>query len=135
MTGHQENPTTGVNIKGEKVGKMDIDMMCKACGIDRIRVVDPNNLAECEKVIREEMDTPGPSVIIARRPCILLKSSKPNPPLTVDEDKCKGCFMCMKIGCPAISKRDKKAGINHVLCVGCDICTQLCKFDAIVKKS
>jgi len=87
MTGHQENPTTGVNIRGEKVGKMDIDAMCKACGIERITVIDPNDLAECERVIREEMAAPGPSVIIARRPCILLKTSKVNPPLEVDTDK------------------------------------------------
>ena len=134
MTGHQNNPTTGVNIKGEKVGKMDIDTMCKACGIERVVVIDPYDLTECEKVIKEEMSIPGPSVIIARRPCILLKSSKPNPPLTVDEEKCTGCSMCMKIGCPAISMKEKKAGVNHTLCVGCDVCTQLCKFDAFTKR-
>ena len=133
MTGHQENPTTGVNIKGEKVGKMDIDAMCRACGIEHVVVIDPNDLAECEKTIKEEMARPGPSVIIARRPCILLKASKPNPPLSVDADKCTGCKLCMKIGCPAISFMGKKAEINRTLCVGCDVCTQLCKFDAFVK--
>jgi len=133
MTGHQENPTTGVNIKGETVGKMDIDAMCRACGIERVTVIDPNDLAECERVIKEEMSIPGPSVIIARRPCILLKTSKPNPPLSVDETKCYGCAMCMKIGCPAISMVDKQAEINQTLCVGCDVCMQLCNFDAFVK--
>jgi len=139
MTGHQENPTTGVNIKGETVGKMDIEAMCRACGIERVTIIDPNNLAECEKVIKEEMAIPGPSVIIARRPCILLKTSKPNPPIKVDEDKCSGCGLCMKIGCPAIiMNKDsetgkKKASINRTLCVGCDVCMQLCKFDALVK--
>ncbi|MCL2221663.1 MAG: indolepyruvate ferredoxin oxidoreductase subunit alpha [Oscillospiraceae bacterium] len=130
MTGHQENPTTGFNIRGEKVGKMDIEMMCKACGIERIRTIDPNDLAESERVIKQEMNTPGASVIIAKRPCMLLKSSKPAPALNVDEGKCTGCTMCMKIGCPAISMRDKKASVNHTLCVGCNVCTQLCKFDA-----
>jgi len=133
MTGHQDNPTTGVNIKGEKVGKMDIEAMCRACGIERVTMIDPYDLAECERVIKEEMATPGPSVIIAKRPCILLKSSKTNPPLKIDEEKCTGCSMCMKIGCPAISMTNKKAGINRTLCVGCDVCMQLCRFDAIGK--
>jgi indolepyruvate ferredoxin oxidoreductase alpha subunit len=132
MTGHQENPTTGHNIRGEKVGKMDIEMMCKACGIERVRVIDPNDLAESEKVIKEEMNTRGASVIIARRPCMLLKSSKPAPALKVNDEKCSGCAMCMKIGCPAISMREKKASVNHTLCVGCGVCTQLCKFDAFL---
>jgi len=130
MTGHQENPTTGFNIRGNKVGKMDIEALCRACGIERVVIVDPNNLDECEKVIKEEMAVPGPSVIIARRPCMLLKSSKPNPPLQIDEGKCNGCAMCMKIGCPSISMKNKKASINNTLCVGCRVCTQLCKFDA-----
>ncbi|MDR2598757.1 MAG: indolepyruvate ferredoxin oxidoreductase subunit alpha [Oscillospiraceae bacterium] len=130
MTGHQENPTTGVNIKGEPVGKMDLEAVCKAVGIKRVIVVDPNDLPECERVIREEMQTPGASVIIARRPCMLLKTSKPNPPLLVIEDKCTGCKMCMKIGCPTLSFKDKKARVNQTLCVGCKVCTQLCKFNA-----
>jgi len=133
MTGHQENPTTGVSIKGEKVGKMDIEAMCKACGIERVRIIDPNNLKECEDVIKEEMATSGASVIIAKRPCMLLKTSKPNQSLSVDENKCSGCRVCMKIGCPAISFISKKAVIDKTLCVGCDVCTQLCKFDAFVK--
>ena len=139
MTGHQENPTTGVNIRGEKVGKMDIEAMCRACGIERVTVIDPYDLAECERVIKEEMAIPGPSVIIAKRPCALLKSSKPNPPLKVDTEKCTGCFMCMKIGCPAISMiskssdDSKRVEIDRTLCVGCDVCMQLCKFEAFVK--
>jgi len=131
MTGHQNNPTTGVNIKGEIVGKMDIETMCRACGIERVVVIDPYDLTMCEKVIKEEMQTPGPSVIIARRPCALLKSTKAGPPLKVDEDKCAGCAMCMKIGCPAISMEGRKAGIDSTLCVGCRVCTQLCRFDAL----
>jgi indolepyruvate ferredoxin oxidoreductase alpha subunit len=130
MTGHQENPTTGVNIKGVKCGKMDIEAMCKACGIERVRVVDPYDMAVCEAAIKEEMAAPGPSVIIAQRPCALLKTTKANPPLAVDKDKCNGCAMCMKIGCPSIRMKDKKAEINHTLCVGCRVCTQLCKFEA-----
>jgi len=132
MTGHQENPTTGYNIKGEKVGKIDLEALCKAIGIGRVRVIDPYDLEACDRAITEEMAAPGPSVIIARRPCALLKTTINNAPLTVDKDKCTGCRMCMKIGCPSISIRDKKAGVNHTLCVGCGVCAQLCKFGALV---
>jgi len=132
MTGHQDNPTTGYNIRGEAVGKIDLEALCRAMGIERVRVIDPYDLEACDKTVTEEMAAPGPSVIIARRPCALLKTTKANPPLTVDKDKCMGCTACMKIGCPAISMSDKKAGINRTLCVGCDVCKQLCKFGALV---
>ena len=131
MTGHQDNPTTGFNIKGDPAGKIDLEALCKSIGIGRVRVVDPYNLDECEKAVEEEMAASGPSVIIARRPCVLLKSVQAKPPLTADADKCKGCTACMKIGCPAISIRDKKAAIDATLCVGCGVCTQLCKFNAL----
>jgi len=133
MTGHQDNPTTGYNIKGEPAGKIDLETLCKAIGIKRVRVIDPYDLKACEDAVTEEMAAPGPSVIIARRPCALLKTTKAKPPLAVNRDKCTGCKMCMKIGCPAISMRDKKADINQTLCVGCDVCVQLCRFDAFMK--
>ena len=131
MTGHQENPTTGYNIKGEKAGKIDLEALCRAVGIGRVRVIDPYDLEACDRAVTEEMAAPGPSVIIARRPCVLLKSTKVNAPLTVDSEKCTGCRLCMKIGCPSISIRDNKAGVNHTLCVGCGVCAQLCKFGAL----
>ena len=131
MTGHQQNPTTGYNIKGDPAGKIDLEAVCRSVGIPRVRVIDPYDLAECEKAVSEEMAAPGPSVIISRRPCVLLKTVKTNPPLTTDKDKCTGCTACMKIGCPAISMRDKKAGVDPTLCVGCGVCTQLCKFAAL----
>ena len=134
MTGHQENPTTGYNIRGEKAGKIDIEALCRAVGIERVRVIDPYDLEACDAAITEEMAAPGPSVIIARRPCVLLKSSKIKPPLEVVTENCKSCALCMRIGCPSISMKDKKATVNRTLCVGCGICTQLCKFGALVQK-
>ena len=133
MTGHQQNPTTGYNIKGDPAGKIDLEALCHAMGINRVKVVDPYDLAECDKAVREELAVDEPSVIISRRPCVLLKSVKTAPPLHVDTDKCRGCKACMKMGCPSISIRNGKAVIDETLCVGCGVCQQLCHFDALVR--
>lgn len=131
MTGHQQNPTTGYNIKGDPAGKVDLEALCRAMGIERVKVVDPYNLKECDQVLKEELAAQEPSVIISRRPCVLLKSVKPQPALKVNADKCIGCKSCMKIGCPSISFRDGKAVVDHTTCVGCGVCQQLCPVDAI----
>lgn len=133
MTGHQQNPTTGYNIKGEPAAAVNLEELCHAIGIERVRVVDPYNLKECEDAILEELAVPAPSVIISRRPCMLLKYVKPKSPVTVNTDKCVGCKMCMKIGCPSISMKNGKAHIDFTQCVGCDVCTQMCKVNAIEK--
>ncbi len=131
MTGHQQNPTTGFNLKGDPASKVCLEDLCKAVGIKRVRVTDPYKLAETEQVIREELEAEEPSVIISRRPCALLKYVKHKPALKVDTDKCKSCKMCLKLGCPAISMQNGKAHIDHTQCVGCGICEELCKFNAI----
>ena len=131
MTGHQQNPTTGYNLKGDPATKIDLETLCHAIGIRRVRVVDPYNLKECDEAVREELAADEPSVIISRRPCALLKTVKHGKPLFVDQDQCKECGMCMKIGCPAISMIGGKAKIDNTLCTGCGVCRQLCKFDAL----
>ena len=131
MTGHQQNPTTGYNIKGDPAGKIDLEALCRAMGFERVTVVDPYDLEECDRVIKEELAVKEPSVIISRRPCALLKYVKHNKPLKVDTSKCVGCKSCMKIGCPAISMKDNKAVIDETLCVGCGVCKQLCKLNAL----
>ena len=131
MTGHQQNPTTGYNLKGDPCAKIDLETLCRAVGIKRVRVIDPYNLAECDEVIKEELAANEPSVIISRRPCALLKYVKHKAPLTVDADKCVGCKACMKIGCPAISIIDGKAKVDATQCVGCGVCEQLCKLGAL----
>ena len=131
MTGHQQNPTTGFNIKGDPAAKVDLEALCHALGINRVRVVDPYDLKASEAAIKEELAAEEASVIISRRPCVLLKSVKHEAPLTVDTDKCKSCKRCMGLGCPAISMKDGKAKIDTTLCVGCGVCKQLCPFDAI----
>lgn len=131
MTGHQQNPTTGYNIKGDPAGKIDLESLCHAMGFERVRVVDPYDLKQCDTVLKEELAVEAPSVIISRRPCALLKYVKHNPPLKVDTDACRGCHSCMKLGCPAISIKNNKAVIDNTLCVGCGVCQQLCAFDAL----
>ncbi|MBE6949248.1 MAG: indolepyruvate ferredoxin oxidoreductase subunit alpha [Ruminococcaceae bacterium] len=134
MTGHQQNPTTGYNIKGDPAGKIDLEALCKSIGINRVRVVDPYNLKECDTAIKEELKAKEPSVIISRRPCALLKYVKHKAPLTVNAEKCRSCKSCMRIGCPAISMVDGIAKIDNTLCVGCGVCQQLCAFDALEGK-
>ena len=131
MTGHQQNPTTGYNIKGDPAGKIDLESLCRSMGFARVSVVDPYDLEACDKVIKEELAAKEPSVIISRRPCALLKYVKHNPPLTVKQENCVGCKSCMRLGCPAISMKDGKAAVDNTLCVGCDVCRKLCKFDAL----
>ena len=131
MTGHQQNPTTGFNLKGDPCTKIDLESLCRSVGIRRVRVVDPYDLAQCDAAIKEELAADEPSVIISRRPCALLKYVKHKKPLTVDEDKCVGCKACMKIGCPAISIVNGKAKVDATQCVGCGVCKQLCKLGAL----
>ena len=131
MTGHQQNPTTGMNLKGDPATKVSLEELCKAIGIERVRVVVPYNMAETEKAILEELAVEAPSVIISRRPCALLKYVQHKPALKVDNDKCRSCKQCLKIGCPAISMKDGKACIEPTQCVGCGICKEMCHFDAI----
>ena len=131
MTGHQQNPTTGKNLRGEPAGKVNLEALCRALGFQRVTVVDPYDLAETERVIKEELAAEEPSIIISRRPCVMIKGTVHQPPIEPDTDKCVGCKMCMKIGCPAISVVDKKVHIDKTLCVGCKVCSQMCKFDVL----
>lgn len=130
MTGHQQNPTTGFNIKGDPAGKIDLEALCRAMGFRRVRVVDPYDLKETDRAVKEELAADEPSVIISRRPCALLKYVKHKAPLKVNTDKCIGCKSCMKISCPAISMKEGKAHVDFTQCVGCGVCQQLCPVGA-----
>lgn len=131
MTGHQDNPTTGKTLKEESVPAVSLEKLCEAVGVKRIVVADPFDLEQFEKVVKEEVAAEEPSVIIARRPCALLKGVKFPGPISINKDKCVNCKMCMKIGCPAISLKDGRPHIDETTCNGCGLCTRVCKPNAI----
>jgi len=132
MTGHQHNPATGFTIRGEPTKQVDLALLAKAVGVERVVVADPFDLKEFERVVAEEVKTDEPSVIISQRPCALLKSVRYEGRRRINEN-CKKCRSCLKIGCPAIVDKGEKIVINSALCVGCMLCTKVCKFNAIEK--
>lgn len=134
MTGHQQNPTTGLTLKQQPTVAIKLEDVCRAVGFERIRVVDPQDMKAVEAALREELAVEAPSAIIVRRPCMLLKYVKPGVPLKVNAEKCRGCKACMKIGCPAISIANGKASVDDTICVGCGLCEQMCHSDAFEKK-
>ncbi|PIZ19174.1 MAG: indolepyruvate ferredoxin oxidoreductase subunit alpha [Deltaproteobacteria bacterium CG_4_10_14_0_8_um_filter_43_12] len=151
MTGRQEHPGTGLTLKGETAKKVDLIELCKGLGVEHVRTVDPFDLTSVEETVKEEILRKEPSVIISQAPCVLLKSQriKPSKPFMVFNEKCNGCKACIKLGCPAIEwknikdvsntdkltsdnkKRKGIAIIDSMLCNGCGLCQQLCKFEAI----
>ncbi|NLC67690.1 MAG: indolepyruvate ferredoxin oxidoreductase subunit alpha [Clostridiaceae bacterium] len=133
MTGHQHNPVSGYTIKGEPAKQVDLVKLAQAIGIERVRVVDPYDINEFEKVVKEEVSVDEPSLIISKRPCALLKGVKFEGPLRINKEKCKICRICMRIGCPALVDKGSHIEINETLCGGCGLCTRLCRFDAIEK--
>lgn len=134
MTGHQDNPTTGLTIRKEPTRQVDLEALCHAVGVDRVRVEDPFDLVGFEKAVREELQADEPSVIIASRPCALLKTVKYSGHCTVSHDACRGCKKCMKLGCPAIVFENGKATIDPTQCNGCGLCIGVCPFKAIGKE-
>ena len=131
MTGHQQNPTTGLTLKNKPAPVLDLEQLCKSIGVKRVSVIDPFDVKGLEALLKQELAATEPSVIITKRPCVLLKSVKRMPAYTVDADKCSGCMSCMRMGCPAVVAGDKKVAIDESLCVGCDLCTRMCPFGAI----
>lgn len=145
MTGHQQNPGTGYTLQGNVTSEVNIEELVKACGVKHIRTINPNNLSQVKESLDWAFELDEPSVIIARWPCALKKFSKQdieefNNPFTskcsVNTDKCIGCKLCMKIGCPAISfkSEEKMVSIDSNKCVGCEVCSQVCPKDAISKE-
>ena len=152
MTGHQHNPASGKNIKGEPANSIDIEQLCKAVGVKKVVVVNPHDIDACRKVLKEEIESTEPSVIISRAPCVLIPEElkRKKPVYSTNFDNCTGCTACIRLGCPAISwhpltpeeavergykeKQKGYAEITEVQCNGCGQCACLCKFDAITKR-
>lgn len=134
MTGHQDHPATGVTLQKQPTAKLDLELLCKACGIENLQVVDPLDLKELRKALEEELNREDPSVIITKRPCALIDKSLPKEKYYVDKELCNGCKQCTKIGCTGIYyiEDDKKAEFSNT-CVGCGLCPQVCRFDAVKK--
>lgn len=133
MTGHQQNPTTGFTIRGEVTPAVDLVKLAEAIGVKRIRVEDPFEMKTFKAAVQEELAAEEPSVIIAQRPCALLKNVKYGAPVVIDQEKCKKCGNCMKLGCPAIIKENGAYMIDKSLCAGCSHCVQMCPFGCIAK--
>lgn len=128
MTGHQDHPATGITLQGETTKKLLLDELIKSCGVEDLQIVDAYDMTAVEKAVKSACEYDGVSVIIAQRPCVLkIKMAQP----VYKIDNCKNCGMCMRIGCPAISKKADRAVINPVQCVGCGLCEQMCKFGCI----
>jgi indolepyruvate ferredoxin oxidoreductase alpha subunit len=133
MTGHQDHPATGITIAKQPTNKLDIEALVRAIGVKNVRVVDPLKINELEQTLKEELARREPSVIICKRPCVLLPATaKPDHKIFVDPELCNGCKTCIRVGCTGVTFLDeeKKAQINEG-CIACGLCEQVCKFDAI----
>ncbi|HSO20639.1 MAG TPA: thiamine pyrophosphate-dependent enzyme, partial [Desulfosarcina sp.] len=138
MTGRQDHPSSGFTLSGQKTYQVDLEALCRSLGVKHVRTVDPYLMDETRQVISEEMARPETSVVITRRPCVLIKHDvlEKTPPLFIDADRCTACKACLKLGCPAIEWEPGKEGekgfakVDRLLCTGCGICEQVCKFGA-----
>lgn len=127
----QDHPGTDVLLKGVESHELDFEGLMKAIGIKSVRHIDPYDLKATRQAIAEEIDKEEPSIIISKRPCLFIEEPKTHPLMVID--KCNGCELCLELECPAISWEEKRARIETSTCVGCEVCTQLCEEDAIVK--
>ena len=132
MTGHQDHPGTGVTLLGEETKAASIEGVARACGVERIRVVNPYDQAQTVAVLREEIAAPEPSLVISRAPCPLHVKKRLGPARAIDPAKCVGCKACLRCGCPALELQpDGRPRVNPVTCIGCGLCDQLCRFSAL----
>jgi indolepyruvate ferredoxin oxidoreductase, alpha subunit len=131
MTGAQNHPGTGITLEGQQTTSLELEALMKALGIEWVKTINPYEVKEARKTVKEALEYDGPTVIISKAPCVLLKSRNVSGKvLRVDAEKCTGCKVCIGLGCPAIEFRDEKAHIGE-MCVGCNVCAEICPADAI----
>lgn len=132
MTGHQDHPATGYTIKGEQTYKIDLAALCKVLGCSVVEEIDPYKIDQNLDKIKNLINIPGVKVVIAKAPCRLHRRYKFTiSKRYIDSQKCRNCKMCLSLGCPAISIKDKPF-IDENLCLGCGMCEDICKFNAIL---
>jgi len=131
MTGGQAHPATGYTLQKEETKALDFAKLGKAIGIEHVCIIDPYDLDETERVIREEVERPEPSLIITNRPCILLDRKSRKSPKKIDQEVCKFCKLCLRLGCPALLLKEDRLEINPILCAGCGLCSRVCNSDAV----
>ncbi|MFO7929265.1 MAG: indolepyruvate ferredoxin oxidoreductase subunit alpha [Candidatus Humimicrobiaceae bacterium] len=134
MTGHQANPGMGLSLMGKKVPVIWPEKIAESVGVKNVKVIDPYNIQEFEEAVKEELARQDFSVIVARRKCVLLEKEEGDFTVYIEEEDCKACGVCLKFGCPAIEYREGKYSINGLLCTGCGVCLNICKFGAIKEK-
>jgi len=135
MTGHQAHPGVGKTLMGDDAPELKPESFAAAAGIKHIKVVDPNKLSELEAVIKEEMERKELSFVVCRRKCVLIEKKKNKVIVTIDQNLCKECGACIKFGCPAIELKNGVYSINGMLCTGCGVCADICRFKAIIIKN
>jgi indolepyruvate ferredoxin oxidoreductase, alpha subunit len=134
MTGFQDHPGTGTTLQKDPTTSVDIEMLAKSLGIEDVRVVDPWDIAECRRVLSEEMNRDAPSVVISRRACVLRDRASWREPYAVQQDACNDCGLCMGLACPALVKRGDEITILADACIGCGMCAQVCRREAIKQR-
>jgi indolepyruvate ferredoxin oxidoreductase, alpha subunit len=133
MTGQQDNPATGKTLQGADVPQLDFEALARAVGVQHVSTVDPLDVEATEKAVRDSLKAQGPAVIIARRPCVFVDRDQFNGPVEVDQEACQNCKMCIRLGCPAISMVGDTATIDAGLCLGCELCADICPHDSFIR--